>query len=81
MDINIGAPTETVKLLNSFYFANEIYVHINKVTMMTETGKSSLDVDPYACAIKIKHRYFNAYLTVGHIRRAIVFTALKKEES
>ena len=34
---------------------------------MTETGKSSLDEDPNACTIKIKHRYFDAYLTVGQI--------------
>ena len=46
---------------------------------MTETDKSSLDVEPYACAIK-KHRYFDAYLIVGHLPRerflAIVFTTL-----
>ena len=33
----------------------------DKVTVMAETDKSSLDVDPYACVIKIKHRYFYAY--------------------
>ena len=39
---------------------------------MTETDKLSLDVDPYACAIKIKHRYFDAYLTIDHIPREIL---------
>ena len=32
----------------------------NRVTVMTETDKSSLNVVPYACVIEIKHRYFNA---------------------
>ena len=38
---------------------------------MAATGKSSLEVDPYACVIKIKHRYFDAYTSVGHIPREI----------
>ena len=41
----------------------------NKVTGMTDNDKSSLDIDPHACAIKIKHHYFGAYLTVGQIPR------------
>ena len=41
----------------------------DKVTGTTENGKSSLDIDPHACAIKIKHHYFGAYLTVGQIAR------------
>ena len=32
---------------------------------------ASLDLDPCACVIKIKHRHFDAYLTVGHIPREI----------
>ena len=39
----------------------------DKITVMTETDKSSLDEDPYACTIKIKHRYFDTYLPVDHI--------------
>lgn len=39
----------------------------DKVKVMIETYKSSLDVGSYACAIKIKHRYYDAYLTVDHI--------------
>ena len=38
---------------------------------MTETDKSTLDVDPYSCAIKIKHRYFDAYLAAGYVPREI----------
>ena len=41
----------------------------DKVTVMTKIDKSSLDVDPHACAIKLKYHYFDAYLTVGHIPR------------
>ena len=38
-----------------------------KVTVEMETKKSSLEVDPYACAIKIKNRFFDSLITVGHI--------------
>ena len=38
---------------------------------MTETDNSSLDVDPNACAIKVKHRHFDAYLNAGHIPKEI----------
>ena len=40
-----------------------------KVTVKVETKKSSLEVDPYACAIKIKNRFFNSLITVGYIPR------------
>ena len=33
--------------------------------------KSSLEVDPYACVIKIKNRFFDSLITVGHIPREI----------
>ena len=36
-----------------------------------ETKKFSLDVDPYACAIKIKNCIFDSLITVGHIPREI----------
>ena len=42
-----------------------------KVTIEMETKKSSLGVDPYACAIKIKNRFFDSLITVGHIPREI----------
>ena len=38
-----------------------------KVTVEMETKKSSLEVDPYACAFKIKSRFFDTLITVGHI--------------
>ena len=43
----------------------------DKVTGTAENDKSSLDIDPHAHAIKIKHHYFGAYLTVGQILRYI----------
>ena len=42
-----------------------------KVTVEMETKKSSLEVDPYACVIKIKNRFFDSLITVGHIPREI----------
>ena len=38
-----------------------------KVTVEMETKKSSLEVDPYAYAIKIKNRFFDSLITVWHI--------------
>ena len=43
----------------------------DKVKIEIETNKSSKSIDSYACAIKIKHKYFNTWLTVGHIPREI----------
>ena len=42
-----------------------------KVAFEMETKKISLEVDPYACAIKIKNRSFDSLITVGHIPREI----------
>ena len=39
--------------------------------MEIETNESSKSIGPYACAIKIKHKFFDTWVTVGHIRRAI----------
>ena len=36
-----------------------------------ETKKSSLEVNPHACAIKIKNCFFNTLITVRHIPREI----------
>ena len=33
--------------------------------------KSSLKVDPYACAFKIKNRFFDSLITIGNIPREI----------
>ena len=42
-----------------------------KVTVEIETKKSSLEVDPYSCAIKIKNRFFDSLITVGQIPHEI----------
>ena len=42
-----------------------------KVTVEMGIKKSSLEVDPYTCAIKIKNRFFDSLITVGHISREI----------
>ena len=39
--------------------------------MEVETNKKSITVDPYACAIRVKHRFFDTWVTVGHIPREI----------
>ena len=51
-----------------------------KVTVEMETKKSSLEVDPYACVIKIKNRFFDSVITVGHIPMKYhdMFTSLSK---
>ena len=42
----------------------------DKVKEEIET-KSSKPIDPYACTIKIKHKFFDTWLTMGHIPREI----------
>ena len=41
------------------------------VMVEVETNNQSKLIDPYACAIKRKNRYFAAWETVGHIPREI----------
>ena len=43
----------------------------DKVKMEIETNKSSKSIDPYACTIKIKHKFFDTWLTAAHNPRAI----------
>ena len=43
----------------------------DKVTVGLETTASSLETDPYACAIRIKHKYFSNLITVGYIPHKI----------
>ena len=43
----------------------------HKMKVEWETIKLSKSIDPYACAIKIKHQFFDTSLTVGHIPREI----------
>ena len=42
-----------------------------KVSIALETEQSSLEVDPCACAVKIKNRYYEHHITVGHLSREI----------
>ena len=42
-----------------------------EVSIALETSQASLDVDPYACAVKIKNRFYKNYITVGHLPREI----------
>ena len=44
----------------------------DKVKVEIETNKSSKSIDPYACTIKIKHKFLDTWLTVGHIPREIL---------
>ena len=39
----------------------------DEVKMEIETNKSSKSIDAYACTIKIKHKFFDTWLTVEHI--------------
>lgn len=41
------------------------------VEVQLETNRNSKQVDPYACAIRTKHFYYDAWRTVGHIPREI----------
>ena len=41
----------------------------DKVKVEIETNKSSKSIDPYACAIKIKHKFFDTWLAKRHILR------------
>ena len=43
----------------------------DKVTVELETTPLSLESDPYACAIRIRNKYFSNSITVGHIPREI----------
>ena len=43
----------------------------DKIIVEIETNNSSKSVDSYACAIKIKHKFFHPWLTVGQIPREI----------
>ena len=43
----------------------------DEVRVDIETNKESIKVDPYACAIRVKERFFGAMKTVGHIPREI----------
>ena len=73
---NIDDFTFTVTVASSGYHVYKTTSWINaivgdKVTVELETTASSLEADPYACAIRIKNNYFSNLITVGHIPREI----------
>ena len=43
-----------------------------KVKIEIETNQSSIAIDPYACAVKAKQKYFDGWKTAGHIPREIL---------
>ena len=53
-----------------------------KVKIEIETNQSSIPIDPYACAIKAKEKYFGGWKTVRHVPREIlryIYFFIKKE--
>ena len=75
--------TATVASRNYHVYKNTPWTNVKvgeKVTVEMETKKSSLEVDPYACVIKIKNRFFDSVITVGHIPMKYhdMFTSLSK---
>ena len=55
---------------------------IDKVKTEIKTNQSLTANDPYACAVKAKHKYFNGWETVGHVPREIskyTYFFIKKE--
>ena len=43
----------------------------DKVVIELEKKKESLDIDPYACAVQIKNKYFEHLINVGQMLREI----------
>ena len=53
-----------------------------KVKIEIETNQSSIAIDPYACAVNAKEKYFDGWKTVGHVPREIsryIYFFIKKE--
>ena len=73
---NMDAFTFTATVASKGYHVHKTTSWINakageKGTVELETTAWSLDTDPYACAIRIKNKYFSSLITVGHIPRDI----------
>ena len=43
----------------------------DKVAVELQTTAFSIETDPYACAIRVKNKYFSNLITAGHIPREI----------
>ena len=66
--------TATVASRGYYVYKNASWTNAKggeKVTVEMETKKSSLEVNPHVCAIKIKNRFFNSLITVRHIPHEI----------
>ena len=53
-----------------------------KVETETKANQSSIAMDPYACAVKAKEKYFDGWKTVGQTPREIsryIYLFIKKE--
>ena len=73
---NMDAFTFTATVASRGYHAYKTTSWINakvgdKVTVEFETTVSSLETDLYACAIRIKNKYFSNLITDGYIPREI----------
>ena len=42
-----------------------------RVKIKIETNQSLIAIDPYACVVKAKEKYFDGWKTVGHVPREI----------
>ena len=66
--------TATVASRGYYVYKNASWTNAKggeKVTVEMETKNFSLEVNPHACAIKIKNHFFNSLITVRHIPREI----------
>ena len=56
---------------------------VNKrVNTEIETNQSSIAIDPYSCAVKVKEKYFDGWKTVGQVPREIsryIYFFIKKK--
>ena len=65
-----------------FHVYNEMIRSNEKVKFEVENNLNSIAHDPYSCAIKVKHKLFTGWKTVGHIPREImryVYFFIKQE--
>lgn len=55
-----------------------------EIQVEIKTNKDSIKVNPYACAIRVKSKYFDVAKTVGYISTEIsrhIYFFIKKEEN
>ena len=55
---------------------------IEKVKIKIKANQSLIAIDPYACAVKAKEKYFDGWKTVGHVPSEIsqyIYFFIKKE--